>query len=1003
MGKKHAFVFNGVDSNTFPWLLINRVSGSVLPPIERRLIKIADRPGSYDMGPEIGHRVERIKITVLADSQEELAERKRTLAQWLLTKDLAPFYYSYEPDKVYMASLSGETDLEKIVTDGETELIFIIPDPKARGATNAQQVAGGEITETESTDADWNEEGAVLTRTRADGGDLILADAGTTVQSITDTQAEWDTGTHNQTRAVVDNGGSVELDLAIEGGTTFSETDTTQEDWDAGTYDSNTKASTVIFEDFEDTNYAFNFREPSGSEVPWGRYRSSTLVDGESTHRHRYSYKAGSMSSTPLTHKYSRVDFDVNVPAGATDAVLSLWYKVSSEATYDHFRIYVDNFEIRTEGPTGSNDTDAVLEASGNVKWTKWTYPLTPGTHTIRLEYHKDGATDSGQDTCWVDDIQLEYKESTTDNGVTMDYPYDWDFYDYMGSISPNWTTIGDGVDDSPTGIIVITSDTDGADGLDRQGVVPNFQDGSFQGFTFDTLVKGKCSIYISDGNEAFIADVDTGGGWKWVRIVIHADKTASWWMDGVLQQGNEPLTSYSTNRVLFYIDGSTAAQVEIHEAYYALKDLGAPGVLGVYTSEVMDISSVSVADASSISWNETTPATTGQTITVYTRIGTDDGEGNITWDPWQEATNGGPIPGIASGMDMNNKRLQYKIEFLNYEIKRTTNPVVDSVSISITPKDTEYYTSGTWESGEIDLSPAGVAKDTKILFTGELPDPDGDGTGIGSLQVETNFAPDGVNYLGWKPATNGGSIPDISPGTDLSTAKLKVRVSLTTDDVHYSPYVSYLEITITPGYEADGERIDAGTDVGAIGVAGDSSIEWFTADPADDVKVDYSFDKNTWIECTNGAEIPGIRGTDLTGKTIYFRQRLATSDQSKTPRLLSMTWIIFPQSQNPVVMNAGTAETFPKITATFNQAAEDITITNLTTGKFAKVERSFVPGDVLVIDCDKGWVEVNGEDERRSFPIEADFFPLVVGENKIAVSPTNAAVVDVEWTERWL
>lgn len=989
------FTFDGKHSSEFNLYLLR--SPIHLMGTRDRYLSTPDHHGDWDFGFDFEGRTIELECFIRATSESDLRSRLRNIAAWLdPSKGERDLLLDTEPDKIYRVRFAGQVNVEMVARSGRFTLPFRASSPFALGQTLNQQVAGGEITETESNDADWNEAGAVLTRTRADGGDLILADAGTTVQNITDTQADWSGGNHTQTRAVANNGGSVELDLAVVGGTTFSETDTTQADWNAGIYDSNTKASTVIFEDFEDTNYVFNFREPTGSEVPWGRYRSSTLVDGEATHRLTYSFKAGAMSSTPLTHKYSRVDFDVNVPAGATDAILSLWYKVSSEATYDHFRIYVDNFEIRTEGPTGSNDTDAVLEASGNVKWTKWTYPLSPGTHTIRLEYHKDGATDSGQDTCWVDDIQLEYKESTTDNGVTMDYPYDWDFYDYMGSISPNWTAIGDGVDDSPSGIITITSDAGGADGLERRNVVPNFQDVGFQGFTLDVLVEGRLDISVSDGSEGFTAQVNHSG-YKWVRLVIHSDRTASWWLDGVLQAGNQPLTSDSVNRVLLQIGPTVAGTANIHEIYYALRDLGAPGVIGVYTSEVMDISGVSVADTSSISWDETTLAIAGQTITVYTRIGTDDGGGNITWDPWQQATNGGAIPGITSGMDLTNKRLQYKIEFLNYEIKRTTNPVVDAVSINITPLDSAYYSSGTWESEPIDLSPAGVAKDTHILFTGEVPGPGG------SIQVETNFAPDGVNYLGWKPATNGGPIPDISPGTDLATAKLKVRVSLTTDDVHYSPYVSYLELTVTPGYTADGDRIDGGTDVGTIGVAGDSSIEWFTADPMDDVKVDYSFDKITWIECTNGGEIPGIRGTDLTGKTIYFRQQLATSDQSQTPRLLSMTWVIYPQSQNPVVMNTGTAETFPKITATFNQTADDMTITNLTTGKFAKVEKSFVPGDVLVIDCEKGRVEVNGEDERRSFPVEADFFPLVVGENKIAVAPANVAVVDVEWTERWL
>jgi len=994
------FTFDGINSETYG-LFVRNDPRYILPEIENYTESIPGRPGVYDYGKKLEAGTLEIECIIEADTPEDLRQKARAIAAWLNTPDVRPLVFSDEPDKTYYARVMNGIDLERELTLGNPTITFIVPDPVVYGETKSQQVAGGEITDTESTDADWNESGAVLTATRADNGDLILADAGTTVQNIKDTQADWSGGSHNQTRAVATNGGALELGAAQAGGTTFTKTHTTQADWNRGSYGANTKASTVIHEDFEDTSYVFNFRQPSGSTAAWTRYQGSTLVDGEPTQRTLlYSYKAGTMTSTPGQQKYSRVDFDVTVPAGVTDAVLSLWYKVSSELNFDHFRIYVDKFAIRTEGKTGSNDTDAVLETSGSVKWTKWTYPLSPGTHTIRLEYHKDGATDGGQDTVWVDDIKLEYTDPAANNGVTLVYP-EWDFMDSMASVAPYWTAIGNGVDDSPNGYITITSGTDGADGLDRQGVVPSFSAGGFKGFTLDILMDGSCTIYLSDG--ASLLQINPNiplNNPQWVRMVIHADRTGSWWLNGVQQQSHVPLTSYTTNRILFYFGTTTAGTVNIHEVYYKADDLGPPGVQGTYTSEVMDISGVVRPASSLISW-QTSGTGTGRTITLYTRLGTDDGAGNITWDGWQQATNGGAIPGISPGMDLTNKRLQYKADLSSLELR--TKPTLETVSINIPAQGSVYFSSGTWESDPIDLSPAGVAKETNLIYSGALPDPDGDGQGIGSILVETNFAPDGQNYLGWKPATTGGTIPDIPPGTDLSTAKLKIRITLTTSDTAYSPYVSYLKITVTPGYAASGERIDAGTNVGEIGVAGDSSIEWYTADPADDVVVDYSFDKATWIECANGAEMPGIRGTNLTGKTIYFRQRLATDDRTKTPRLLSMTWTIFPQSQDPVVINGGTAQTFPKITVTFDQATDEITITNLTTGKFAKVEKDFTPGDVLVIDCDSGIVEVNGDDERKSFPIEADFFPLEIGENRIAVSPANVAVVNVEWTERWL
>ncbi|NLA52579.1 MAG: hypothetical protein GX860_10740, partial [Alcaligenaceae bacterium] len=63
---------------------------------------------------------------------------------------------------------------------------------------------------------------------------------------------------------------------------------------------------------------------------------------------------------------------------------------------------------------------------------------------------------------------------------------------------------------------------------------------------------------------------------------------------------------------------------------------------------------------------------------------------------------------------------------------------------------------------------------------------------------IETNLSIDGGNtWLGWKECTNGGNIPDITAGMDLSNAILDIRQTLSTNDTTVTPRLEQLKITI--------------------------------------------------------------------------------------------------------------------------------------------------------------------------------------------------------------
>ncbi|WP_113074501.1 S8 family serine peptidase [Petrotoga sp. 9PW.55.5.1] len=76
-----------------------------------------------------------------------------------------------------------------------------------------------------------------------------------------------------------------------------------------------------------------------------------------------------------------------------TVASLSFKVKVSSEANWDFFKLYIDGAEI--------------LSLSGEQDWMTYNFVLDHGPHTVRFAYEKDFIWSSGEDTAWLDDIVL--------------------------------------------------------------------------------------------------------------------------------------------------------------------------------------------------------------------------------------------------------------------------------------------------------------------------------------------------------------------------------------------------------------------------------------------------------------------------------------------------------------------------------------------------------------------------------------------------------------------
>jgi vibriolysin len=119
-----------------------------------------------------------------------------------------------------------------------------------------------------------------------------------------------------------------------------------------------------------------------------------------------YYYGGDSAKSGTITHNQSTT-IETNVTVGSTQAVKFYW-KVSSEASYDYLRFYIDGVEK--------------TKIAGTVDWTQVSYNIAAGTHTLKWSYTKDGSVSTGSDCGWVDKLEIT-TPSSDPIAEAVDYP----------------------------------------------------------------------------------------------------------------------------------------------------------------------------------------------------------------------------------------------------------------------------------------------------------------------------------------------------------------------------------------------------------------------------------------------------------------------------------------------------------------------------------------------------------------------------------------------------
>mgnify|MGYP001166170537 CR=1 FL=1 len=109
----------------------------------------------------------------------------------------------------------------------------------------------------------------------------------------------------------------------------------------------------------------------------------------------------------------------------------------------------------------------------------------------------------------------------------------------------------------------------------------------------------------------------------------------------------------------------------------------------------------------------------------------------------------------------------------------------------------TQLVTSGYTLSGtrvspvHDDIAAPGTVDSTRISWTANTPE----GT---LIKIETSVSLDGgATWSDWQPCTNGGTIPGLAAGTDLTNARIQMRQTLSTTDSSVTPELQSVTIQV--------------------------------------------------------------------------------------------------------------------------------------------------------------------------------------------------------------
>ncbi len=132
--------------------------------------------------------------------------------------------------------------------------------------------------------------------------------------------------------------------------------------------------------------FAEDFETGDFSSYLWDQGSTPWTITTNDPQEGTYSAQSGSIGHN------SSSEISITMEITDTD-MLTFWYKVSSEATYDFLNFYLDG---------------NLIEAwSGEISWTQYSLSVSSGEHTFKWAYAKDGLVSNGDDAAYLDFIEF--------------------------------------------------------------------------------------------------------------------------------------------------------------------------------------------------------------------------------------------------------------------------------------------------------------------------------------------------------------------------------------------------------------------------------------------------------------------------------------------------------------------------------------------------------------------------------------------------------------------
>jgi hypothetical protein len=132
---------------------------------------------------------------------------------------------------------------------------------------------------------------------------------------------------------------------------------------------------------------AESFETGNFTALPWEFAGDADwVIDGSIVFDGDYSARSGNIND----NEYSLMTIDI---CTLTDSEISFYRKVSSEASYDYLKFYIDGIE------KGAWD--------GEQNWSQVSFSLNSGIHNLSWTFEKDYSVSTGSDCGWVDLINF--------------------------------------------------------------------------------------------------------------------------------------------------------------------------------------------------------------------------------------------------------------------------------------------------------------------------------------------------------------------------------------------------------------------------------------------------------------------------------------------------------------------------------------------------------------------------------------------------------------------